>query len=321
MKVAYIGLGSMGAPQARLIARGGHELAVHDAVPAARDAFQGIARVAVSAGDAAEGAECACVCVRDDQQVNEVVLGDTGLIEALAPGALILVHSTVEVATLHRLQAQLEPRGIALVDAPVSRTRRTDDAAFVFTMLGGDDRDVERARKVVETFSTDVDHVGPLGAGMAAKIANNLVTWTRMVVCAQAITPAAHYGASYEKLRHVLAANGNLTPTVAVLFDGKHISLFAADAARDLFLANHAGIGEKDLKLVIDSGGATGLSVAMISETRDLVRAMMTRPLPQAAPHAAGAGRWVNAQQDPVTAARSAVPAAGQRAASRPAGK
>lgn len=281
MKVAYIGLGSMGAPQARLIARGGHELAVHDAVPAARDAFQGIARVAVSAGDAAEGAECACVCVRDDQQVNEVVLGDTGLIEALAPGALILVHSTVEVATLHRLQVQLEPRGIALVDAPVSRTRRTDDAAFVFTMLGGDDRDVERARKVVETFSTDVDHVGPLGAGMAAKIANNLVTWTHLVVASQATRLAAHYGVPYESLRRVMAANGNLTPTVAALLDGKHKSPPGANPTHDQFLASQAGIGEKDLGLAIDCGEAASLSLAMISETRSLVRSVMTGALAQ----------------------------------------
>lgn len=250
-----------------------------------------------------------------------MVLGETGVVDTLDPGSLVLVHSTVGIETLHRLLGQLQLRGIALADAPALRIRRTDDEAFHFTMQKGETHDVQKARAAIEAISTDFGHMGPLGVGMAAKIANNLVTWTRMVVCAQAITPAAHCGASYEKLRHVLAANGNLTPTVAVLFDGKHISLFAADAARDLFLANHAGIGEKDLKLVIDSGGATGLSVAMISETRDLVRAMMTRPLPQAAPHAAGAGRWVNAQQDPVTAARSAVPAAGQRAASRPAGK
>ena len=69
MRVAFVGLGSMGAPQARLIARNGHELAVCDAVPAACDALRAIARVASSPADAAKGAEVACVCVRDDEQV------------------------------------------------------------------------------------------------------------------------------------------------------------------------------------------------------------------------------------------------------------
>ena len=281
MKVAYVGLGSMGAPQARLIARGGHELAVYDAFPAARDAFYGIARLANSARDAATGAECACVCVRDDQQVTEVVLGAGGLVEALAPGSLVLVHSTVEIATLHQLKTNLEPRGIALVDAPVSRTRRADDEAFVYTMMGGEARDVERVREVVATFSTDVDHVGPLGAGMAAKIANNLVTWTHLVVGSQATALAACHGVPYDKLRRLMAANGNLTPTVGALLDGKLESPPGANPARDQFLASQAGIGEKDLQLAIDCGKAAGLQVAMMAETRNLIRAMMTAPLPQ----------------------------------------
>lgn len=222
-----------------------------------------------------------CVCVRDDQQVNEVVLGGSGLVESLAPGSLILIHSTIEIATLHQLRARLEPRRIALVDAPVSRTRRTEDEPFVFTMLGGDASDVERARPVVQTFSTDIDHMGPLGAGMAAKIANNLVTWTHLVVGSQAVTLAAHYGVPYEKLRRVMAANGNLTPTVAALFDGKHGAQPGANLVRDQFLASQAGIGEKDLGLAIDCGKAANLSVAMIAGTRDLIRAMMTEPLVQ----------------------------------------
>lgn len=282
MKVAFIGLGSMGAPQARLIARSKqHELAVYDAFPAARDAFRGIARIAESAADAAKGAEIACVCVRDDSQVKAVVLGDAGLIEGLAPGSLILIHSTVEIRTLHQLRAKLELRRIALVDAPVSRTRRTDDEPFVFTMLGGESGDVERARPVVQTFSTDIDHMGPLGAGMAAKIANNLVTSTHLVVGVQATQLAAHHGVPYEKLRRVMEANGNLTPTVGAMLAGKLMASPGANPAYDQFIASQAGIGEKDFSLAIEHGRAASLNVAMMSEARGIVRAIMTEPLAQ----------------------------------------
>lgn len=72
MKVAFVGLGNMGGPQARLIARAGHALSVFDGFPSAMTPFAGIARLAESAADAASGAELSCVCVRDDRQVEEV---------------------------------------------------------------------------------------------------------------------------------------------------------------------------------------------------------------------------------------------------------
>jgi 3-hydroxyisobutyrate dehydrogenase len=276
MKVAYVGLGSMGAPQARLIARSGRELAVYDPFPAALEAFRGIARLAGSAADAAREAEIACVCVRDDRQVEDVVLGEAGLAEGLASGALVLIHSTIRIDTLHRLKDALAPRGIGVVDAPVSRTRPTDDEAFVFTMLGGDAADVARARPIVETFSTDLDHIGPFGAGMATKIANNLVAWTEIVVGVQAFNLAARHGVPYDKLRAVMKANGNLTPTMQAMLDRKR-----EGAHQELFVSQ-AGNGEKDLGLACECGQAAGLNMAMAGEARAIVRTAMTEPLAEA---------------------------------------
>lgn len=277
MKIAFVGLGNMGAPLARLIVRAGHELAVYDGVAAACETFQSDARIALSAVDAASDAEIACVCVRDDQQVENVVLGRAGLARALAPGTLLLIHSTIRLATLLRLQSALTSRGIALVDAPVSRTCRADNAPFVFTMLGGETSAVERARVVVEAFSTDIEYMGPLGAGMAAKIANNLVTWTHIVVAAEADILAARHGVAYEKFRRLLASNGNLTPTVAALMDGSHETPIGDNPQRDAFLVSQAGIGEKDLELAIDCSRAVGIDVAMIEATHSLVRQVMTQ--------------------------------------------
>lgn len=281
MKIAFIGLGSMGAPLARLIARAGHELGVYDSHAPAGEAFRDIAAVAGSPADAARGAEVVCVCVRDDRQVEDVVSGGNGLAGTLAPGALLLVHSTIRIDTVQRIGAALAAQGVALVDAPVSRTRRSDDAPFVFTMLGGESRDVERARAVVESFSTDVEHMGPSGAGMATKIANNLVTWTHIVVAAQANALAASQGVPYERFKRLLTANGNLTPTVAALMDGMHAATAAANPQRAAFLASQAGIGEKDLELAIECSRALGLDVAMIERTRDRVRPAMTGQLPK----------------------------------------
>jgi 3-hydroxyisobutyrate dehydrogenase-like beta-hydroxyacid dehydrogenase len=279
LKVAYVGLGSMGAPQARLIARGGMELAVYDPYPPALEAFAGLARIAGSAADAARDADIACVCVRDDQQVEDVILGEGGLSDGLLPGSLALIHSTIRIDTLHRLNSRLVPRRIALVDAPVSRTRRTDDEPFVFTMMGGMAADVDRARAVVGAFSTGVDHIGPLGAGMATKIANNMITWIQIVVGTQATNLAASNGVPYEKLHAVLKSNGNLTPTMQAMLEGKQKVGPGENPAYDAFVASQAGIGEKDLQLAIDCCASAGLDVDMVVAAQKLVRDAMTKTL------------------------------------------
>lgn len=279
MNVAYVGLGSMGAPQARLIARSGGDLAVYDAYPDALKKFEGTARLAGSPADAARGADFACVCVRDDRQVLDVVLGRGGLAEGLAPGALLLIHSTIRIDTLFHLHDRLAPRGIALVDAPVSRTRRTDDEPFVVTMLGGAADDLPRARKVVECFSTEIEEMGPLGAGMATKIANNLTTWVHLVVASKAFDLAGRYGVTVERLSAVMKANGNLTPTVSAFADGKRQFRPGMNPDYDAFIASQAGIGEKDLALAIESGNAVGLDMEMIEKAQTQIRAMMTGPL------------------------------------------
>lgn len=276
MMIAFIGLGSMGLPLARLIAQAGLALTVYDPVPAAMAALEGQARTASSVTDAAKGADIVCICVRDDKQVREVV---AGLGEALASGTVLMIHSTVSIGLLHALQAELAPRGITVVDAPVSRTRQRDDERFVFTMIGGEADAVARVRPVVETFSTDCEHVGPSGAGMATKIANNMVTWVQIVVGTQAANLAGSHGVTYDKLRAVMTANGNLTPTMRAMLDGKAAARPGHDADRDAFAASQAGIGEKDLQLAVDTGSQADLDMALATAAGRSVREAMTQPI------------------------------------------
>jgi 3-hydroxyisobutyrate dehydrogenase len=277
MKVAFVGLGSIGAPQARLIARNGFDLAVYDPVPAALETFRGVARLATSTADAAAGVDVACVCVRDEKQVDEALFGARGLAAALSPGALLLIHSTVHIEYLHRLAAQLLPLQILLVDAPITRTRRTDDEPFVLSMLGGESAAVERARAVVTSFSTEVIDIGPLGSAMALKISNNLVAWVELVVGMQATAIAAHHAVPYEKLRAVMKANGNLSPTMEAMLDGHHKMAPGIDAQYDTFLASQAGIGEKDLALAVQCGESAGLTMDFASRAGEILRAAMLR--------------------------------------------
>lgn len=277
MSVAFIGLGSMGAPLAHLIAKGGHDLAVYDPAPAALKGFEGAARLADSPMDAAAAADFVCICVRDEYQVNDVIFGDNGVARALKADAVIVIHSTISVATTRTLAGKIAERGAQLVDAPVSRTSQKLDQPFVFCMLGGDSEAVGRVQAIVDSFSTGSAHMGPVGTGMSAKIANNMVTWVQIVVGTQAAAMAIRSGVGSEQLVKVMKANGNLTPTMGAMLGGKIAA--DIDPARQGFLESQAGIGEKDLQLAASTLSEFDLPDELALAAERLVRSVMTEPL------------------------------------------
>src|ERR1043166_4799836 len=99
MRVGFIGLGSMGGTQARQLAKTVPDMVVYDAFPQALKPFEGLAALGQSVGDVGRRSGCVGVCVRDDDQVREVLEGDFGLIAAMAPDSVILIHSTVRPGT------------------------------------------------------------------------------------------------------------------------------------------------------------------------------------------------------------------------------
>jgi 3-hydroxyisobutyrate dehydrogenase len=277
LKVSFIGLGSMGGDQARQIAKGSLALTVYDVFPPALDKFRGLATLAGSPADAARSADIVAICVRDDDQVMDTLFGTQGVTETLPRGALVIVHSTIRLDTVAKLQRRLAERGLRFMDAPVTRTRIGEDGRFVFTMTGGDPADSEYARPLLDTFSTDVLHIGPCGSAMALKIANNLVTWTQLMVGCQAAKLATHYGVSFEALAKVMKSNGNLTPPMEAVLKAQHAIPPGSNPDYDALMASQAGIGEKDLALAAECGQLAGLDMNMALEARKLVRPTFER--------------------------------------------
>jgi len=279
MKVGFIGLGNMGRPQAVEIANGGFQRVVHDAWPAAGEAFRERAEVATSPAQAARGAEVVCICVRDDAQVREVIEGPQGILASLQPGCLILVHSTVSPYTITTLAASVAGRGGQLIDAAVTRTRfGASPGPFVLTMTGGEPDLTARARPVLSTFSTQVVHAGPLGAGMALKITNNFVTWLHVMTIQQAHNLAAAGGVEIDKLREVMTGNGNLTPVSRAVLEGLVRDAGAMSAERRAFAESQGRIGEKDLELALQFARSGDVELTLASHARDgIVRSMLGR--------------------------------------------
>lgn len=276
MKVAFIGLGFMGAQQAKCLAGAGFDLAVFDTSSTATAPFKLTARIAASVAEVASGADVLCLCVRDDVQVNDVLLGDAGALAALDPGACVLIHSTVRPDTVKALSDYAAGRGIAVIDAPVSRTEEAQDDRFVVTMIGGKKDTLERVRPVLEAFSTRIVHVGPVGSAQALKISNNMVTWVQIVIARQAYQLATRAGVPEELLEQVMRDNGNLTPTVEKLSRTLRTYPPGASDQVDSMMRNQAGIGEKDLALAIEFAAACGQDEGVARSAQRAVIAALT---------------------------------------------
>lgn len=275
MKVAYIGLGSMGGDQARQIAKSDIDLTVFDLFEGARDKFRDIANVAESLPEAVKGADVIHVCVRDAAQVEDVLFGEGKVTRSAKPGALIVVHSTVDVATCHALDEKLKNLGFVFAEAPVTRTSLDEDGRFVLTMFGGDAVSFNLALPILQTFSTDVLHVGGTGAAMALKIANNMMTWAQLVVGDLVFQLAESHGVSFEHLQKVTKANGNLTMVTEAFLGGARANPESLTQEHIEFITSQAGIGEKDLALAIEASEASGIDTRIAEVARELLRPVM----------------------------------------------
>jgi 3-hydroxyisobutyrate dehydrogenase-like beta-hydroxyacid dehydrogenase len=204
-RVAVIGLGRMGGPIADHIIGAGHDVTVFDVShEAMAPRVAAGARPAASAADAADGATVVCVVVLDDEQAVDVVTGEHGVLRALAPGGVVCIHSTVRIDTIDALHERGESAGVSVIDAGISGGEQGARSGTLLTMVGGDAAAVERARPVLAAFSKEVLHAGPVGAGMALKLARNAAFYGLMAVIHESIELATRAGVDKAMLRHAI---------------------------------------------------------------------------------------------------------------------
>ena len=175
MRVAVVGLGTMGAPMARHALAAGHSVTVHNRTRAREEplAALGAAR-ADSPGEAAIGADAVLTCVSDGPDLEAVVLGDGGILETIGRGSVLVDCSTVSPSVERGLRELLVARGADLVDAPVSGGSEGAERGTLTVFCGGAEAAVERARPLLESFSRSITHLGPVGSGQAAKAVNQI---------------------------------------------------------------------------------------------------------------------------------------------------
>jgi 3-hydroxyisobutyrate dehydrogenase-like beta-hydroxyacid dehydrogenase len=180
-----------------------------------------------------------CVCVIGDADVDEVLRGDDGALAGMAPGGIVMIHSTVHPDTCRRLQNDFPE--LRFVDAPVSGGGHMAAAKALLVMVGGDDDVIERCRPVLNTYANPLVHLGGLGAGQAAKLLNNSLFTAHLGLAASTFAIAGALGVDLDALTTVLAAGSGRSYAAEVIANSGHsLSVMAELAGR--LLAKDVGI-------------------------------------------------------------------------------
>ncbi len=261
-RVGFIGLGYMGAPMCAQVLRAGFAVTAFDlradALTVARASG---AAIAGSAAECASGAEVLITMLPAPAEVEEVLLGAGGALAALSAGAIVADMSTSSPLLGRRIAAAAAQREIGFVDAPVADAKRAAEGRLQI-MVGGDARDVDRARPVLAAMggADRVTHVGPVGSGYAIKLLVNLQWFVHAVAAAEAFAVGLRAGIDARTLHDVFVSGPARSSfleheALEVLEDGEYAERFPL------------GLVSKDLALAIDLAHETGVPVEISALT------------------------------------------------------
>ena len=208
--IGFIGIGMMGHGMVKnLLAKG---YAVTFKANRNRTNLADLAAAGANEADSnaacARAADIVFICVTGSPQVEEIVYGKGGLLEAARPGLIVVDTSTAEPASTAKIRAELATRGAKLVDAPLARTPKEAEEGRLNTMVGADPQDFRTVEPVLRAFCENVFHVGPPGHGHVLKLVNNMMAMTFAVAIAEAFAVAAKSGLDLNKLYEVVSAGG-----------------------------------------------------------------------------------------------------------------
>jgi len=175
-KVAFIGLGVMGFPMAAHLAAGGHAVTVYNRNPARAQAWlaQHNGSSAATPAEAAAGAEFVFTCIGNDNDLYQVILEEGGLLSGMAPGSILVDHTTASAEAARAIHAAAKEKGVFFLDAPVSGGQAGAENGKLTVMAGGDEEAYARAEAVIALFARAVTYMGPSGSGQLTKMVNQI---------------------------------------------------------------------------------------------------------------------------------------------------
>jgi 3-hydroxyisobutyrate dehydrogenase-like beta-hydroxyacid dehydrogenase len=269
--VAFLGLGIMGSRMAANLRRAGFELTVWNRTRTKAEAFadEHRATVADTPARAAAAADIVVTMVVDGDQVEELLLGPAGVVEAARPGLLCIDCSTIGPTATRAIAHALGGHGVHLLDAPVTGSSPRAQDGTLTIMAGGEAADYDRARPVLEAMGSLVVHAGPLGHGQMVKLINNAVAAINAAVVGEALLVGKRAGVNLDALTQVMAA-GSGSSTMLELKAGP----MRNHDYSTLFKLDHM---LKDVRLCLEEGQALGAPFPSAAYAREILTAASGR--------------------------------------------
>lgn len=258
--VGFIGLGNIGAPMARRLLAWPGGLVVHDVRPEACEPY--VAEGAIACATPAEVAATAQVIslmVQTEEQVRDVLSGPDGILATARPDTVVAVHSTISADSAVELAATAGAAGVELVDAPVSGGAMGAHDGSLAIMVGGSDAAVEQCREPFALVGSLLAHFGPVGAGVNAKVARNLITFASYAVVGEAQRLAEACGLDLGKLGDVVRHSDSVTGGAGAVMVRPTADVMADDDGLRPIFEHTATLGSKDLHLAVQLAAEHGL--------------------------------------------------------------
>jgi 3-hydroxyisobutyrate dehydrogenase len=250
MRYGFIGLGDQGGAMAKMMLRGGLPLAVWARRSEALTPFVNEGATATStASELASGCDLLSICVTADVDVKHVI-HTHGVLEAMRPGSIIAIHSTVLPSLSVELAKTALGKQVHVLDAPVSGSARGAFNKTLLMMIGGDAAVLEKARAAFSTYANPIIHVGAVGTAMRSKLLNNLVAAAQKAIAVRTLRAAPRFGLDADVLQKVILAGVGRSMALEIvgrLQDPKRAAHIAPLVVKDMQLAREA-LPDEDLK-------------------------------------------------------------------------
>ena len=268
LSIGYIGLGLMGKSMARNILKAGFPLVVHNRSQAAVEELQREgAKSASSPAEVAAQVDVVITNLPDSPDVEQVVLGEQGIIEAARDGQIFIDNSTIKPASARLIAEQLAQKGVVSLDAPVSGGDIGARNGTLAIMVGGPKDALEKVRPILEAMGNKITHVGESGAGQIAKAANQIMVAAQMVAMGELLIFARKAGADPEKV--IAAIQGGAAQCWTL--DVKPERLFAGNREPGF----KAYMQAKDLGIVSDTARQYGIPLMAAAIHTQLFQSML----------------------------------------------
>jgi 3-hydroxyisobutyrate dehydrogenase len=270
LRVGFVGLGTMGAPMARNLAKAGFALTIATRTAGKARALArelpGTVRAADTAEQVARASDIVVSCLPDSPEVEEVHLGERGTIRGADARTVVVDCSTIAAEAARSIGRRLAESGVAFLDAPVSGGQKGAIEGTLTFFVGGEAAPLETARPVLAAMGRRITHLGPSGSGQLGKATNQIVVAGTLVAVAEGMAFAAASGLPLEALHEALMGGAASSWMLDVL--GK--KMIARDFA-PAFAIKHQ---QKDLAIVLATARETGVPLPGAALAHQLLAAL-----------------------------------------------